>query len=99
MKHNHITTVQEDGVVQLPKEFIDQLRWDENTNLMFLMDGDNIILKEKIDWTIEDFQNNLEIILERINTTGKPHYLLYEGKTFAIVPYSNEIMNILNITY
>jgi bifunctional DNA-binding transcriptional regulator/antitoxin component of YhaV-PrlF toxin-antitoxin module len=96
MNHNHLTTVQEDGIVQLPKEFINQLGWDENTHLIFFIDGKNVIIKEKTDWTIDDFQNNIDIILERINTTGRPHHLLYEGKIIVVAPYSDEIKNMLH---
>lgn len=93
---SHLTTVQEDGIVQLPQEFINELGWDENTHLMFLRDGDNIILKEKTDWTIDDLQENFEIILERISATGKPHHVLHEGRTFVIVPYSEELAEMIS---
>lgn len=94
--HSHIIKIEDDNVIEIPQNFIDELEWDENTHLMLLLDGNKIILKEKTDWTLDDLQNNLETILERINTTRKPHHLLYEGKTFIIAPYSKELEEILD---
>lgn len=87
--------VEEDGLVKIPDELIKELGWTENTFLICMMDGANIILKEKTDWTVDDFQENMEIIIERINETGKPHHLLYDGKVFVIAPYNDQIKNLM----
>lgn len=90
------TTVDENGVIQIPEEFINHLGWTENTSLLFLMDGENIIVKEKTDWTVDDFQENIEVIIERINETGKSHHLLHEGKVFVIAPHNDNIQKMID---
>ena len=82
--------------VQIPDKFINHLQWDENTKLIVLQDDNNLIVKEKTDWTIEDAQENIEYIINRVNQTNKPHHICHNGKVIMVIPYNEEILNLFN---
>lgn len=92
----HIIKIEDDGFITIPPEIIKQLKWTPGTVIDAFIDNGNIVLKERTNWTLPDFQENLEGILDRIQITQKTHYLLVDGKTFCVVPYSKELANIID---
>lgn len=84
------------GNITIPDEMIKQLNWTCNTTLSVMLEGENIVIKEKTDWSIDEFHEHMETILNRVNETKTPHHLLHDGKVLVIAPYSTELEDLIS---
>lgn len=82
----HIS-IEDDGTIIIPQDILNNLGWDEKTLLTIYTEGDTIIIKEKTEWNIQDFQDNIEEIIEKISETGTNHYVTHNNNTFVVIPY------------
>lgn len=91
-----ITEVNEKGEVQLPDEFVKELGWTEKTFLNFDFVDGSVKVSEKVEWTMEEAQEHIEGIVDRVVESGVPHKIITEdGKAFMVVPYTEEMEKIL----
>jgi len=87
------TIIQEDAngqFIVLDPLLLEDLGWNEHTILSInLLDNGKIELKKKLEWTIEDMQDNIEMVLEDIEHNETVHTITdKDGKQFKMIPYS-----------
>lgn len=83
-----IIEVQEDengeAFIQIPEEALEKLGWNDRTPLDISLDGGTIVLKEKRVWELEDFKENLEMILDDVFVNKIKHTIRHNNRLFTI---------------
>jgi len=73
-----------DAFVELPPEVLEELGWNEHTLIHMELEGDNVLIKEKTVWGVEDFKENLEMILDDIRVNRTKHTIKDGNHFFKI---------------
>lgn len=77
--------------VKLPDELMAKMGWNEYTILSTELEGSKIIVKQKTTWTVEEAQENIELMIEDVQHNKTIHHIFDGDKEVVMVPYEEEI--------
>ena len=84
-----------DALIPIPNEMLESLGWNEYTVLSLLVskERNDIVLKQKTDWTVDQLQedDNFELAMNDVTHNGTVHFILDGGKKFVLAPYNDEM--------
>lgn len=95
MSTKHYSEINEnengESVLKIPKILLEKLGWNEYTLLTIDINEDsNIVLSKKNEWTVEELQNDPDLVEDVINDTFKNktvHYVSDKNNNkFVITP-------------
>jgi len=99
---NKFITLKEDSsgecFIDLPKEFLDSLGWNEKTILILSENEDGYLkLERKTTWTVEELQDgdNLENVIDDVSVNKVLHYIIDANHKFVIHPYIEDEYNLI----
>lgn len=79
-----------DFIVKLPDDLLEKMGWNQYTILETILQGTDIIVKEKKSWSTEEAQENIENIIDDVHFNKNIHKIVIDdGKEVLIVPYEN----------
>jgi bifunctional DNA-binding transcriptional regulator/antitoxin component of YhaV-PrlF toxin-antitoxin module len=80
--------------ILIPREYLDELGWKDGNILDFEVIDSCIKVTKKVNWNVEDAQENIDRILDDIVKNGTIHFIEHQGKNYVMAPYSEELENL-----